>query len=504
MSAARPWPEAVPLVLGDPRRIAAGIGLYVLLHAAVRFALSPTLGFDDAEQALFAQSLEGGYGLRQPPLYTWLVLAAEALLGGLPAALALVRAMAQLLCLLFLYLAARRLAPDAPTAALALLSYSFLYVLAVYAHHDLTHSTLLAAAVAASLHLYFRAVERGGALDFALLGAAAGAGLLAKYSFAVFALAGLAAALSVPAARRRVLRLAALPAPLVALLVAAPHLAWLAGQSFDPLAAADGIVRPEAAAGGLGAAGLVAFKAAEYLASFAVVAGIAMPALFRLRAGSPGGPFGHGPVLARTLALGLLGILVLAVLLDAGHVKARWFHVPLLLVPLWLFARLGARPPWPQARNLLLAAAAALLLAAAARFAVDALAPARCGACRAYLPAAALAERLRAAGFPGGTILSPDHDLAGNLLASFPGSRAFAVRNRGQRGRRPAADGGCVAVWRGGPAAMAAAFAGLPERAPPPGAVAGSVPLALPLVGAPERRVEVSYVLLPQDSAPCR
>ena len=41
-------------LLASPAAVLGAIGLYVLVHFLVRFAVSPTLGLDDSEQSLFS------------------------------------------------------------------------------------------------------------------------------------------------------------------------------------------------------------------------------------------------------------------------------------------------------------------------------------------------------------------------------------------------------------------------------------------------------------------
>ena len=60
--------------------------LWMLAHVASRVVVSPALELDEAEQALWSQTLACGYG-SQPPLYTWLQAGWFALLG--PSVLAL-------------------------------------------------------------------------------------------------------------------------------------------------------------------------------------------------------------------------------------------------------------------------------------------------------------------------------------------------------------------------------------------------------------------------------
>src|SRR5262249_56533680 len=72
---ARPWhpPGA------RPRQVALTILASLALHFGLRLALGPTLGLDDAEQVLFAQQWLWNYRFRAPPLFTWALLATQAL-----------------------------------------------------------------------------------------------------------------------------------------------------------------------------------------------------------------------------------------------------------------------------------------------------------------------------------------------------------------------------------------------------------------------------------------
>src|SRR6266508_5921470 len=63
---------------------------YLGVHLLLRLALSPSLIPDEAELALFSQSLAWGYS-EQPPLYSWLVWGAVRLLGLSVFSLTLVR-----------------------------------------------------------------------------------------------------------------------------------------------------------------------------------------------------------------------------------------------------------------------------------------------------------------------------------------------------------------------------------------------------------------------------
>ncbi len=498
------WPEPALRLLSDWRWVGGASLLYATLHAAIRFVLSPTLGYDDAEQALFAQTFAGGYGFAQPPLYTWILITANGVFGHGLASHVFIRLGLQFLFLLFTWLAARRLCGDPRIASLATFSYLFFYVFSFYWHHDLTHTTLLAVSIAASVHFYLRAAEKGCTVDFVFLGVAVGVGFLAKYSFAVLALAGVFAVLSLPKVRKRIFRPQMLLTLLVAVLVISPHLFWLASHGHDPIAGTVSVFRPSPDGGGLLVApGIVLLKTVEYLAPFVILSACTIPALFRVWSPSKDDSFEHRRVLARTIAIGFVVVLVAATAMEATHLKARWLHVPFLLLPLVLFAAFPEPPSWKRGRNFLAVLAIVCLFAVVARFAVDSLAPSRCGNCRAYLPVASFAGMLEERGFRRGTIIASEHDIAGNLKVHFPTARVLSSRNPSWVGLDFSTGGACLMLWRLGqegidPVLETLLLTALGQDALPPTEM-----LSAPLIGAPEREFSLAYVLIPGAGDAC-
>ena len=204
---------------------------YLALHLAVRLLTSPTLGVDDAEQALFAQQL--GLGLRVPPAAA-LHLAAAAgdrlrrgqSPGAQPGALSAAGGDLS-------SASTRSRGAGSPTrrlAALAVLSFASIYMFGYYAHHDLTHSTALAAACAASFYAFARLVERPSAGHYLLLGLCFGLGMLAKWNFVMLAV-GLPLTCLLHARFRALVLSPKLLLALAAMaLVVAPTALWLLGQ----------------------------------------------------------------------------------------------------------------------------------------------------------------------------------------------------------------------------------------------------------------------------------
>ncbi|HET6521383.1 MAG TPA: glycosyltransferase family 39 protein, partial [Geminicoccaceae bacterium] len=233
--------------LSSAATVVLAVLVYLAAHVAVRLAMGPTLGLDDAEQALFAQDWAWGYRFRQPPLFTWLLLGLGEFVGVNAVALTLLRYLLLLLTYVCLYLVALRWVADRRLAALAVFSFALIYVFAFYAHHDLTHTTALGAMVAASLYAFARLAERPHAAGrYALLGACFGLGMLAKWNFVMLPAGLLLTCLLLPRFRPLVLTWRTLPAAGAMALVVAPTAVWIlahgqtVGSVSEDILAAEG------------------------------------------------------------------------------------------------------------------------------------------------------------------------------------------------------------------------------------------------------------------------
>lgn len=218
--------------LFDARAALLALLAYATLHVALRVAISPALRWDEAEQVLWSQHLLLGYGA-QPPLYTWLQRAVNALLGTGVLALSLLKHTLLALCFVLMYLAARELSDARETrgarnAWLAAAALMLMPPLTWYSVRDQTHTVLVTALVLAAWWLLLRGVRRPRPLLFAAQGVVWGLALLAKYNAALALAAMLAAALSLPALRRALFSRGWPLAPLAALIITVPHLAWVA------------------------------------------------------------------------------------------------------------------------------------------------------------------------------------------------------------------------------------------------------------------------------------
>jgi 4-amino-4-deoxy-L-arabinose transferase-like glycosyltransferase len=403
-------------------------------HVAVRVAVSPALKWDEAEQMLWSQQLQWGYGA-QPPLYTWLQWGVNQLFGPSVLALALLKhALIALTCVL-LWLAARELM-DRRAAWWASASLWLLPAFGWYAVNDLTHTVLAVTMTCGAWWLLLRIVRRGGngcQREFAALGLVCGCGMLAKYNFALMLAVFVAALLSVRETRRALFGRGWWWAVLIGGIAVAPHGWWLLSHWRDATTGTVHLMAMNRQPGWWGSTGLddLLLALLEALALWALVALAAFGSRWwRRPAPAPelAAPWLR-PVFQRYAGLGLAVLLVMVLAADMTIFKSRWMLPLLTPVPLMAFAlrpELEADPRGQRMTGLTLALALMILAAAAAQpwYAyIDG---------RAHLfntPVEQLAQALRNAGYDGRSrIIAADHVLAGTLRTRFPAAPVAACR----------------------------------------------------------------------------
>lgn len=489
-------PEPLPALRLTPTRVLGLLGLYLALMAVEAALLAPSGRSDDIETLLLSQSLAWGYEAKNPPGFYWIAWAATHAAGpGLPVIYAL-RLAGVFVSLAGLYAIARRLQPDPVLAACAglamLATLHFHWYLLFY----LTNTTFAMALAPLAVLALLRLRDDPGPVSYLLLGVIVGLGILARYNWAIFAVALAAAALSVPAWRALLLRRRALIVPAVVLLMLLPHLAWVwEHREILRGALAEQIIGREAppylARVAAGVAGLAEATVSILIAPLGLMIAAFLPAAFR-PAGVADPDRAAGLLLLRRLVLFCLG-LVLLYIAAAGTSYVKPHHLFFLaFLPLWLIARLDAAAlaRWrPRALAAGLAACAAVALVA---YPIENVADARrCGACEEFQPMAGYAAALRAAGFEQGTILALSRRQefpAAAFRADFPRARIVSADYPAYAPPPGAVPGGCALVWSGA-TEWPRLWTGAPE-APVP-----RLGLALPsdaILGRAEGRVHLS------------
>jgi 4-amino-4-deoxy-L-arabinose transferase-like glycosyltransferase len=402
-------------------------------HVVIRVTISPALQWDEAQQIVWAQQLQWGYG-RQPPLYTWLQWCVNQLFGPSVLALSLLKQSLIVLTCVFMWLAARELLGRRAawwTAASLFLLPPFGW----YAISDLTHTVLVTAMTCGIWWLLLRIVRREGRdcqTEFAALGLVCGCGMLAKYSFALVLAALIAALLSVRRPRRALFGRGWWWAALIGLVIVTPHGQWLLMHVRTAVAGTVGemaIAPQHHWSAGLGSLFLSVLGT---LLLWAILALAALGSGWWQRP-NPGADITDQPLAwlrpVFRRYLGLIAIALLLMVLSTGVTvfKDRWLLPLLAPVPLMAFAlrpELDVDPRGKRFTVVTLGLILAVLVAANAQpwFSyID-------GKAHPFnTPVVQLVQALRDAGYDGkGRIIAADPLLAGTLLTRFPVARAVA------------------------------------------------------------------------------
>ena len=197
---------------------------YFLLQWMLRIFMGSGFELDEAELLLFGQRLQLGYSA-SPPLYTWLQIPLLRLLGEGAAALALLKNLLLFLSYACCYFAGRSAGLTGERAGVAALSLLLLPQIGWESQRDLTNSVLVTTLSAATLWAMIALLNgRRGASQYVLIGLLFGAGILAKYNFALFMLVAVVALATLQP--RLVWRPASLLTLLVCAVTVAPFILW--------------------------------------------------------------------------------------------------------------------------------------------------------------------------------------------------------------------------------------------------------------------------------------
>lgn len=325
------------------------IGVYCLLHFPLRIVFSPVLAADDVTQAIYAQTLDLGYETRQPPLFTWLQWGLNQLFGIGVHTHALLKYGLLFLTYLFLYLSGRIVFTDSKTAALATVSLWLTFPFAVSIHQGVTHSILLSALIAISLHAFLRLEQKRTWQAYLLFGFWAGLGMFSKYGYVVFFVALMLSAFTLPRFRCVLLDKRMFLSAIVMVLIAIPPIIWLI-QHLEAVYQAANLLGPNTHAAATAKSwnplpylGSLLSAAVQFLLPLLIFLIVFYPKAFSRQAGKPLGD--HARLLGRTILICFL-IVTTAILVGLmGKIHARWMHTLLLLFPLYFFTRAEAAYP---------------------------------------------------------------------------------------------------------------------------------------------------------------
>ncbi len=436
-----------------PLAVWAVVALWGLSHLLLRALNTPVLGTDDMFETVLVQTLEPGYMLRQPPLYEWLLFAAQQLFGPTIWAALFLKYGLISIAAAFLFLVARKAITDPRLAALCAFSYSLYYQFGWNLHEGVTHTLVLTTACAASSFFFIKALETGRLGFYLLFGTVAGAGLLGKHSYPIFVLALIVAAASDSAWRGRFRFLGLLLVPAAAALVYSPYAFWILSEGLKLLSFVSKTMGVTSESAHIVRAGEGLGKLAFGLIGFSVVL---LPVLLLLfwprylgrKTADTASVNDVARLCGRTVVTMIALTAVMIVVTGATYVKERHMHPLLLLLPIYLFAdleRFGFRRQWRWLGIVIVALASVSFFARVpALFAPDTF---WCGGkCRHMKPYADLKAPLEAMGAAKATLIADNGYTGGNLRVLFPDAR---VVTRAIPARTPPRDR-CFFVWEEG------------------------------------------------------
>ena len=448
---------------------------YSILHGLVRILISPSLGRDDVEEAIFAQTAALGYSPSQPPLFTWFLRLVQALFGPGIEAHTFLR-FALIFALLFfgwrgaLLLLGKRHSLDPFLAGLCGAAPLTIPLFAWDALQLYTHSLLLAVMMLAGLWAFLRLVTRPQRhwIDYGLIGVLIGLGLLSKYNYPLFLLPFLLAALSDSVLRHCLLDRRSVFSLIIIVALVGPHGLWL--LSSDPAATLGGVAQEtlfetESTNGfnqrviGLAAYGSALFNFLVLPVSlwFFCIPGLIRQKIVWTRA-SDSCSFGSSTAqlfLLRFLFLSTSFMVAGILLFGINRIEPHHVIVPLLLVPALLSLRVQALAKHQDLLSsykrlamatLGLIGLAGLGLVGKIGFEVDVY---ECRRCYLHRPLAEIMDGLRQAGFEGGTMVAYNQLLAGGLYPFLPDNSRVLTQRYAFFTPNPQSEaaGQCLLVW---------------------------------------------------------
>ncbi|MCG8546683.1 MAG: glycosyltransferase family 39 protein [Alphaproteobacteria bacterium] len=472
------------------------IGVYFAVHVVLRLLISPSLGKDEAEQVLLAQELAWGYG-SQPPLYTWLVAAVFRVVGDGILGLSLVKNLLLAGAYLLTYATVHLMTEKRVPALLAAASLLFLPQVAWESQRALTHSVLLVFAVALFAFVVVRVLHRHGWADYALLGAAFAAGVLAKYNFPIIAIAMILAALTISDFRRRIVHPRFLLTLAVAVALLWRPMLWVVQNQDATLSRAHKLTGGQAddlLMNYLAGIGGLAVGTVSFLALLAVVYAVAA---FR----SPA----HGVLadaqrrycllLWRSIAFAFVMCLAMILLFEVTKVKGRWLTPVLLIAPMALVLQVWPRLT-PRRVGWVLSFAGVCALLVLVLLPLRTVAGPSIGRLNPlHAPYRQLAADIRGLGFDKGSVLASFNLLGGNMRLQFPQS---VVVTPEYSLLKPLPPGKMLLVWdaSGGqafPAKLRRLFERLTDRKLP---AAAPRHVEAPMLYAPDHRFRLGAMVI--------
>jgi 4-amino-4-deoxy-L-arabinose transferase-like glycosyltransferase len=398
------------------------LGCYFTLHIVLRVFLSDSLDYDEAEQAMLGQWLLPGY-TEQPPLYTWVQYGLFRLLGENALAVSLLKNSLLFFTYIFVFLSGRTILKDTRLAILATCSLLLIPQIGWESQRDMTHTTLVVCAAAASFWQSLRLVKNQNIINYCIFGLLLSIGILGKANFALFIATLLLTMLTFSEGRKTIFSRGFLMSILLVALCTGPYFLWMFNNQDIVFSVTH---KFKLAIENFQMQGIISLltKTFLFLTPMWLIFLLIFPIGF-VRNQNPQADFHHKYIKRYLLILFLL-LLTVVLVFKVAYVKDRWLQPLLFVVPLFFFSRLDPSLIPPKRFRIFLSVIAVTAITIYIAFSIRI-----AGASyidrftRLNYPFTAIADDLRQSGFSGGLIISNNRFLAGNMRIQFPESTAL-------------------------------------------------------------------------------
>ncbi len=430
---------------GASTKFIVSILCYFTLHIILRTYISDSLDYDEAEQALLAQWLQTGY-TEQPPLYTWIQYGLFEIFGRNVFAVSLFKNILLALTYICFFLSSRLVLQDNRKAILATASLILIPQIGWESQRDMTHTTLVVCAAAATLYQTLRTIDNRSFGNYLLLGLVLGTGFLGKSNFGLF-LAVIILTLASTSKGRKVLSHRYIVLTLLVIWsLCGQYFIWMYNNQDIVFSATHKFKR---ALDDYYVAGPVslAYKMFLFLTPLWFVCLLVFPKGYGL---SEKFTFtAHEQFIKRYLLFLFVVLLIVVLVFKVTYVKDRWLQPLLFVAPIFFFSRLTAQQITPKRFRtfLIICLIAALGIYAAFTIRVTGGTYTK-SFCRMNYPFTEITRKLKADGFASGLIISNNRFLAGNLVLRFPDSTALIPNYRFEEQENTQKHKQALVVWR--------------------------------------------------------
>jgi len=201
--------------------------IYLLVHASIRLFFDNALQVDDREQIFFGQTLEFGFPMPQPPLYSWLANMFFNVFGSSLFALTLLKYLIIFATFLAIWKVTEIYFIKTTYKNIVFFSYLLMPSFAWHMHQGFTHTILLGFSIIITLLALLKLLKKANTNQYVFFGFSVALGFMSKYSFILFILPLILSALTIKEFRFALLNKKIFISLAVLMILLLPHYLWL-------------------------------------------------------------------------------------------------------------------------------------------------------------------------------------------------------------------------------------------------------------------------------------